>query len=75
MRMRGWDIRCVCDARTPAHARRKGELLMSEIDTVLERMEKVIKQWRVGILTAYELANELAVLTTQLHEAIGEEVS
>lgn len=48
---------------------------MSEIDTVLERMEKVIKQWRVGILTAYELANELAVLTTQLHEAIGEEVS
>lgn len=48
---------------------------MSEIDLILERIEKVMNQWRRGILTSYELAAELLLLSVELGEHVGEEVS
>lgn len=66
------DIRCVCDARTP-HA--KGGTTMHEIDDRLARIERVIEQYRKGLLTSYELSAELLLLSVELGEKIGEEVS
>jgi hypothetical protein len=48
---------------------------MNEIDLKLARIEKVMDQWRRGILTSYELAADLLLLSVELGEYVGEEVS
>jgi len=48
---------------------------MHEIDDRLARIERVIEQYRKGLLTSYELSAELLLLSVELGEKIGEEVS